>query len=333
MESLPRLLVAVLTGLLPLTPAAAPDQAAFVRMGASVLRIEAPRANGGFSLGSGVTVAPDKVVTNCHVTRDAREIHVVRGAMRWPVAAQASNLDHDLCLLQVPGLQARSVPLGRAADLSVGQPVTALGYTGGIGMQNSRGEVIELHRYDGAHVIQASNRFGSGASGGGLFDDDGRLVGILTFRLRGGEAHYFAAPVEWVQRMLANPDPASFETIAPLDSPLRAFWQRSAGAQPRFLQAAVLRRDDKWTELAAMAVAWLRADVSDGEPWYLLGVALERLNQPVAARLALECALRVEPTPRAARRWLASLFVREQPGELFTESGDCRPVGSRAGSR
>lgn len=317
-------LVALLVGLHPLVPAAALDQATFVGIGTSVLRIEAPRAGGSLSIGSGVTVAAERVVTNCHVTRDARSIQVVRGGARWTVTAQASDLNRDLCLLQVPGMQARNVPLGRAADLSIGQPVMALGYTGGAGMQSSRGEVVELHRYDGARVIQASNRFGSGASGGGLFDDDGRLVGILTFRLRGGEAHYFATPVEWVQRMLANPDPTSFEAVAPLDSPQRAFWQRSAGTQPRFLQAAVLKRDDKWSELAAMAIAWLRADASDGEPWYLLGVALERLNQPILARLALECALRVEPTPRIARRWLASLFVREQPDELFTESGDCR---------
>jgi serine protease Do len=329
MKPLPRLL-ALLAGLLPLAPATALDQAAFIAMGASVLRVEVPRADGRLSIGSGVAVAPERIVTNCHVTRDARSIQVVRGAARWSVFAQSSDLDRDLCLLQVPGLQARTVPLGRAADLSVGQPVTALGYTGGIGMQNSRGEVIELHRHDGARVIQTSNRFNSGASGGGLFDDDGRLVGILTFRLRGGAEHYFAAPVEWVQRLLANPDPASFEAVAPLESPQRAFWERSATAQPRFLQAAVLRRDYKWSELAMVAIAWLRADAADGEPWYLLGVALEHLHQPIAARLALECALRVEPTPRAARRWLASLFVREQPDDLFSESGDCRLADRRA---
>lgn len=320
-------LLLLLVGLWPLQAAwAALERAAFVSLGASVLRIEAPRVNGGYSLGSGVVVAADKVVTNCHVTRDAREIHVVRGASRWRVEAQAVDLDRDLCLLQVPGIGSRSVSLGRAADLRAGQPVTALGYTGGMGMQASAGEVVELHRHDGASVIQSSNHFTSGASGGGLFDDDGRLVGVLTFRLRGGEAHYFAAPVEWVQQMLDDPRLASFRTIGPLDSPQRPYWQRPAQTQPRFLRAAVLRRDDRWSELATMATDWLHAEAGESEPWYLLGLALERLNQPVAARQALECALRAEPAWRTTRLRLASLFAPEVVGDVFTDTGDCRPV-------
>ena len=34
----------------------------------SVLKLEVMRVQGGFSLGSGVVVAPEKIVTNCHVT-------------------------------------------------------------------------------------------------------------------------------------------------------------------------------------------------------------------------------------------------------------------------
>jgi S1-C subfamily serine protease len=42
-------------------------------------------------------------------------------------------------------------------------------------------------------VIQTSTAFTSGASGGGLFDEDGRLVGILTYRLRGASGYYFSS--------------------------------------------------------------------------------------------------------------------------------------------
>ena len=102
--------------LLPLVAllAAAPSRAAlaqadFVGLGASVLRIEAPRERGGFALGSAVVVAPEQVVTNCHVTREARSINVVRGGMRLSATAQASDPARDLCLLRVPGLQAAAV--------------------------------------------------------------------------------------------------------------------------------------------------------------------------------------------------------------------------------
>src|ERR1700694_4114622 len=45
--------------------------ATFVSLSGSVVRVEASREGGGLHLGTGVTIAPSDVVTNCHVTRDA----------------------------------------------------------------------------------------------------------------------------------------------------------------------------------------------------------------------------------------------------------------------
>lgn len=291
-----------LLALLPTVAAparAALDQAAYVSLAASVLRVEAPRQRGGFALGSAVALESDKVVTNCHVTRDATAIHILRGGLRYPARWQASDIGRDLCLLDVPGLGAQPVVLGRAAALTIGQPVTALGYTGGMGIQNSMGAVIQLHRHDGSRVIQSSNFFNSGASGGGLFDDEGRLVGILTFRLRGGESHYFAAPVEWVAQMLADTQRGSFRQVMPLDSQQLPYWQAGPASQPRFLQAAVLLRNDRWPELEALARDWLRAEPDDVEPWQLLATALARQGRADEAGAALERA-RATPTPSPA---------------------------------
>jgi S1-C subfamily serine protease len=228
-----------LAGLLPLHVAGAePDIAASLIMASSVLRIEVPReGSDGFGLGSGVSVKPDEVVTNCHVTREAREIRVIRDGRRWPVAAEAADIEHDLCLLRVPGLQARPATLGRSSDLKIGQSLTAHGYTFGLNMQHSTGEVIGLHRLDGASVIQSSNWFNSGASGGGLFDEAGQLVGILTFRLRGSERRYYASPAEWVQRMLDEPGAHPFRAVAPIESAQSPYWQQAGDAPPRFLNA------------------------------------------------------------------------------------------------
>jgi hypothetical protein len=276
------------------------DRAVLLGLGASVLKIEAARVQGGFSLGSGVVVAPQTIVTNCHVTRDALKIGVLHAGVRWPAASQRSDIDHDLCLLQVPGLPASAVALGRADGLKPGQRVTALGYTGGMGMQNSQGEVLALHRFDGSSVIQSSNGFSSGASGGGLFDDELRLVGILTFRLRGGDAHYFAAPAEWLRDMLDVPGRQGYDDVTPDRSQQPAFWQRPIADQPRFLKAALLERDDRWPELEALALEWARADATDPEPWQLMSVALARMNRLAEAQHALECSLAFEPAATAA---------------------------------
>ena len=319
--------VVVAVGTLNALPARAElDRAALFTLSASVLKIEARRAQGGYALGSGVVVAADTIVTNCHVTRDALSVSVLRGSARWVADLQRSDFDHDLCLLHVPGLQGDVVPLGRAEGLAPGQAVTALGYTGGLGIQNSDGEVMGLHRLDGARVIRSSNWFSSGASGGGLFDADLRLVGILTFRLRGGEAHYFSAPAEWLQAMLDAPAGEGWRAVEPARSAPPAYWQKPVVEQPRFLKAALLQRDDRWSELASLADEWARADASDPEPWYLMGVALDQLDQLPQAQRALECALAIEPSSAEARARLAPLYQRRKLSEELAEKSADAPT-------
>ena len=158
-----------------------------------------------------------------------RQVLSRRGGVRWPASAQSANAERDLCLLTVPGLVAPVARLGQARGLAIGQMLSALGYTGGLGIQSSDGEVIELHRHDGGHVIQSSNWFSSGASGGGLFDASGNLIGILTFRLRGGETHYFAAPVEWVQQLVDS----TRAKAAPGNPQATPYWQGPAVRRAR----------------------------------------------------------------------------------------------------
>lgn len=299
------------------------DRAALIGLSASVLKIEALRVQGGFSLGSGVVVAPETIITNCHVTRDAVKVNVLRGGARWLAEAQRSDIDHDLCLLRVPGLQGRVVALGRSDRLKPGQAVTALGYTGGLGLQNSPGEVLALHRFDGSHVVRSSNWFNSGASGGGLFDEDLRLVGILTFRLRGGEAHYFAAPAEWLVPMLETPGPAAFNDVMPERSQQVAYWQRPFVEQPRFLKAALLQRDDQWRALESLAVEWARDDASDPEPWYLMGVALARMDRLPEAQRALDCSLAAGFVTAASAARLAAPQAVERPPDSAPAHAPC----------
>ena len=224
MKLLPALMLLVA---LPAAGQATVERSRLVGLSASVVKIEARRAQGGYSLGSGVAVAPNKVVTNCHVTRDC--------------GGRAGAARRCALGCRSPGQSARTRPV-RAARASLarrsrgagrqpgpctpGDPVAALGYTGGAGLQVSDGDVIALHRHAGASVIQSSNWFTSGASGGGLFDQRLRLVGVLTFRLRGGATHYFAAPAEWLAPLLA--DGAPFRPLAPLGDAPAPYWQETA---------------------------------------------------------------------------------------------------------
>jgi len=316
------LLLAMLGGALQGTAFAEPDAATLIRLSTSVLKVEVIRAQGGYSLGSGVVIGAGLVATNCHVTREARLIAVLQDGLRRPAQSQQVDTYHDLCVLHVPGIEGnRAVEFGRPERLAIGQAVTAIGHTAGM-LQGSSGEVLSLHRMDGGRVIQSSNFFSSGASGGGLFDADFKLVGILTFRLRGGEAHYFAVPVDWLAKQ--RTDTEAEQQIAPLARNELAFWERPAAAQPAFLQAAALEAQGDWRALQPLAAEWAQRDGDDPEPWYLLGLALSRQGLPRDARPALECSLALAPDFAVARSELERVDTQhDETSEPHVASVSC----------
>lgn len=297
-------LAAAGTAAAPAAPEIGPAKA--VRLVPSVLLVQASGDGDALQLGSGVVVAPETVATNCHVTRSARAVSVVQAGARLPARAQAPDAAHDLCLLQVPGLRAEPVALGSAADLAPGRPVLAIGYTGGTGPQLSLGRVVALHRWDGSHVVRSSTGFTSGASGGGLFDADGALVGVLTFRLRGGELHYYAAPADWLRAALAAPP--AWRAIRPIEG--HGFWEAQGADLPRFLQAAELEHAARWPALARLAEAWSREAADEPEAPYLLAVAEEAMQRPARAISAWQHSLRIDPDYHRSRMRLARLHHR-----------------------
>ncbi len=272
-----------------------------IGLAGTVLKIEADRVQGGYSLGSGVAIAPDRIVTNCHVTREAQQLHVLRGGARWTAVAQLRDVEHDLCVLLVPRLEAVVATLADVDRLAPGQPVSALGYTGGLNMQYSAGAVVALHRLDHGRVIQSSNWFNSGASGGGLFDASaaaGRHPDVSTARRRGA---LLCGAGGLGMRALLDVPTSKYEPVGPDRSARLPYWQRGVTEQPRFLRAGLMERDQRWEELRALADEWMRDDPADSEPWFLLGVALSHLEQKSQAHAALACSIAIEPHGQAAQ--------------------------------
>ena len=264
------------------------DRETQIRLAGSLVRIEAITRSGGYSFGSGVLIAPKRLVTNCHVTRDAVQVSAVQGGQRFPAAAQAADVHHDLCVLEIPGVTGTPAATG-GPPLTAGQPLLGMGFTGGIGLQFSEGELASLHLLDGQRVLRSTNSFTSGASGGALFDAQGRLRGVLTFRLRGGPAHYFSVPAEWIAEVTA--DPSRFVPVAPLEG--RTFWEQEAPVP--FLRATTLGFSQQWQALARFAQGWSDDEPSESAAPLALGEALERLGQWERAELALTRALAIDP--------------------------------------
>lgn len=302
------MLAAMLGGLLGSTAvlAQSPDRATFVSLSSSVVRVEADREHGGLSIGTGITVAPSVVVTNCHVMRDGIAARIAGSGMLWNVSAQYADTQRDLCYLRVPAWHGKPVVLGATDGLRLGQQVAALGFTGGTGIALSFGHVLALHSLDAAYVVESDTAFNSGASGGGLFDATGALVGLLTFRLRGSSGSFYSLPVEWVRDGV--PTESQWAALAPLRGP-RAFWQGDAEALPYFMRVPPLDADGQWGALLDLSERWAAAYPRDAEPLLVRGNALQELNRPGSAVVAFNAALRLSPDDPVAWYGLALAYA------------------------
>lgn len=291
------------------------DRSVFIRLASSLVKIEALGADGKLSLGTGVTVAPGRIATNCHVTRNATNITMLRGGLRWRVVGQLADVAHDICVLHAPRLDAIPAPLGKAATLKLGQAVGAIGFEGGIGIQFRQGRVTALHMLDGSSVLRSSTPFTSGASGGGLFNNAGELVGLLTFRQRGTDGSYFSVPIDWLSASIG--DNLKYVPIAPLDLKLKAFWQHAIESLPYFMQANSLEVDQKWVPLLQLTNRWSSVDKESIEPWIAQAGAYDGLARPDDAIKSFEEALKRNPDSSEAWLGLARVYAKQGNEQKF----------------
>jgi len=203
----------------------------------SLVKIRAVAADGSQSSGSGVVIAMDLLATACHVTREAKTIEVLHGTGRWVATVESGSFTHDLCLISVAKLGLPAVAIRGSESLRVGERVVAAGFPGGGDLAVRDGVVEGLYQFDGGNVIRTSATFDTGASGGGLFDEEGALVGLLAFKARSGAKLHFALPADW-----ALPGSMVSALLGPVavSSERSAFWERPRASQPPFLGHAML---------------------------------------------------------------------------------------------
>ncbi|MGB8337807.1 MAG: tetratricopeptide repeat-containing serine protease family protein [Burkholderiales bacterium] len=245
------------------------------RVARSVVKIEAHNTNGRASFGSGVVIAEGVVATNCHVTRYAKSIEVIKGGLHIKADEQISDVENDICILKVQGMTAPVVNVAKAKT-RLGQEVVALGYVAGLGPRISAGKITSLYEHRGSRVIESTAVFTSGASGGGLFDRQGNLLGLVTFLRHGKEApQHFSVPADWIYQAMQN---LSAKPVAPLEGEA-PFWQKSAANQPLFLRAATLRADGQSESLRSVSQSWVNEDSNNADAWFMLGTAHQELGQ------------------------------------------------------
>lgn len=150
------------------------------------------------SQGSGTFVSPDGVIlTAAHVVDESRVVDVrTRDGRSFTARKIRVDVLHDVALLQVEGLT-DPVPCLTAAmgDPSLGTEVFVLGAPEGLEFSVSKGIVSSLRTEHGQRFVQTDASVNPGNSGGPMLDNQGRVIGVVSWKRSDAEGLGFAVPV------------------------------------------------------------------------------------------------------------------------------------------
>ncbi|ADQ84498.1 trypsin-like peptidase domain-containing protein [Methylovorus sp. MP688] len=267
-----RYLLPLLTALSLIPTAHAFDRAKLMDSFFSIVMIRGYNQNGSLAYGSGVIVAPNKVLTNCHIFRQTKEPWISRGEDTYTIASIQADRWHDLCLITTDNLPFKPATLGKASDMKKGEEVIAIGHSSGSPAPvTSLGTVKSAYPLDDGIILRSTARFALGASGSGLFNEEGQLVGINTFKTIGRVAYFYAVPIEWLDKVAQQPAESVMQITG------KAFWEEEEDTKPYFLRIAVPELQEDWLKLEQIAQSWAKAEPNNTEAWYELGWAEEKL--------------------------------------------------------
>jgi hypothetical protein len=234
---------------------AEPSRELLLKLNTSVVKVNVATKNGGHGVGSGVVVAQDHIVTNCHVIADAQGVHVTKYGQSFSPHALLADWENDLCILKFKYLKLDPVKLGNNDELKYEQEVFGKSYGGNtIKAHTSFGRVKGIHNFGDNKIIQSSAWFAMGASGGGLFNQNGELIGVTTFKTAGNSGFYYSMPVEIIKQLLSEGKELSVTT-----QPKLPFWDAPENKQPYFMQVVGPLKQENWEKLKTVSYEWYKS--------------------------------------------------------------------------
>lgn len=243
--------------------------------------------------GSGVIISPGRIATNCQVVKGGASYKVCRGKQIVPAAMYAEDQNRDICILNARGITGKPAQFGKAAELRTGIHVYAVGAPEGLELSLSDG-IIELLRGGPTPIIKTTVGLSPGSSGSGLFDGEGRLVGLTILYSEGGQNISFAMPVEWIGQIRPGR-----KTVA--GSRSRIEWLK---------HAIVLEKFKDWEDLLDWCLKWTKSEPLNAEASYYIGIAAGNLKRCDDAIEAFRQALHINPKHAEAWNSLGDTYLK-----------------------
>ena len=175
----------------------------------STVALEKELPNGGrVPLGSGFFVAQDLIATNLHVVHGVFKCYakLVNQTNEFLIQGYtAIDVEHDLVILKVVGINTWRLPWGNSDNAQVGDTVYAVGNPQGLKGTFSDG-IISGIRPDGpdGKLLQFTSPISSGSSGGPVLNDKGAVIGVSVSFFSNGQNLNFAIPSNYLKDLLAK---------------------------------------------------------------------------------------------------------------------------------
>jgi serine protease Do len=147
----------------------------------------------------------DLIITNDHVVAGNPEVTIAGKAFDKELSrVWYTDRKHDLAFLEAPkGIELPEVKLGRYEEMKDGDSVVAIGHPYGLNYTVTQGVISKVDRIrDGLKFIQIDAAINPGNSGGPLVNNQGEVIGVNSFIIRGGDNLGFALPVSYLREAL-----------------------------------------------------------------------------------------------------------------------------------
>ena len=272
------------------TAAAEPSDAFLYTLKQSLVKVISNEKSGGLGHGTGVVISKNHVVTNCHVIANTSGITIrVWGESYSPTAIQA-DWKHDLCIMRFEWATITPVELGDSETLNYEQPVISISMPGDSPAPYvDFSKIKALYAMDDSRVIRTEAAFSIGASGSPIFDYNGKLIGISTFKSPGHGAYYYNMPVKWIKELLLTPE------IATDHASEAAFWDTPDELRPFFMRIVLPFQNKRWADVKKVSQEWLAKEPTSAEANYYAGLAEEKLGNLPKANEYFQQALKLQP--------------------------------------
>ena len=288
---------------------AEPNSDLTFKLKASVMKVHVITKSGGHGVGTGVVVGKDLVATNCHILANANGVNITKFGDSYAPVSLKADWKHDLCILRFQYVDLAPVELGGSENLKYEQDMFSIGFPGGPPKPLvTFGKIKALYPLDDSQIVRTSASFVMGASGSPVFDSDGKLIAISTFKSPGHGAYYYNVPVKWVKALLAAPESTETVSLKTTESP---FWDALEENRPYFMRVVLPYQNSKWDDLNTIAQAWVNAENNSAEAHYYLGVAQDKLGKTEQAKQAFAQTLQLHPQHPATLFALGLIAQRE----------------------